>query len=65
MQEIASFETRGWEIVEFKPAEGWSCIGQHSGTKYPDIDLTEGDWNDYDETADCCVGIYDLTTEIK
>jgi Eukaryotic protein of unknown function (DUF866) len=28
---------------------GWSALGAESGTKFDDIDLTEGDWADYDE----------------
>lgn len=28
---------------------GWTALGAESGTKFDDIDLTEGDWADYDE----------------
>lgn len=26
----------------------WKCKGM-SGTGFPEVDLTEGEWNDYDE----------------
>ena len=31
------------------PQSGWTAQGAESGTKFEDIDLTEGDWADYDE----------------
>ena len=27
----------------------WKCVGAESGTVFPDVDLEEGEWVDYDE----------------
>jgi Eukaryotic protein of unknown function (DUF866) len=27
----------------------WKCIGVDSGTQFPEVDLDEGEWVDYDE----------------
>ena len=27
----------------------WKCVGVGSGTKFEDVDLSEGEWVDYDE----------------
>lgn len=32
----------------FDPRGIWKCIGT-KGTVFPDVDLEEGEWNDYDE----------------
>ena len=65
LQKIASFECRGWEILQFVPKEGWRCVGVNSDEKFDDIDLSDLDWTDYDEKADEPVGIYDLTSDIQ
>ena len=36
-----------------------------SGTKFPEIDLTEGDWFDYDEKTSEEVSIKDVKWQIK
>lgn len=46
---IVTVECRGLELVGFEPREGWKAKGHESGTPFEDIDLTEGDWADYDE----------------
>jgi hypothetical protein len=28
---------------------GWKCVGAASGSKFDDVDLSEGEWVDYDE----------------
>lgn len=43
----------------------WKAIGIDSNTKFDAIDLTEGDWYDYDEKAGEEVSITDLNWEIK
>ena len=27
----------------------WKCVGADSGTVFPEVDLDEGEWVDYDE----------------
>ncbi|KAH7044865.1 hypothetical protein BKA57DRAFT_396972, partial [Linnemannia elongata] len=46
---IVTVECRGLELVGFEPREGWKAKGAESGTPFEDIDLTDGDWADYDE----------------
>ncbi|KAK3677921.1 hypothetical protein LTR78_002016 [Recurvomyces mirabilis] len=50
-QNIITFDCRGLEFVEFKADGAWKATGTESGTKFSDIDLTEGEWFDYDEKA--------------
>lgn len=40
-------------------------MGVESGTKFAAIDLTEGDWFDYDEKAGEEVSIKDVKWEIR
>jgi hypothetical protein len=46
---IVKVECRGLEPVGFQPREGWEAKGETSDTKFDEIDLTEGEWADYDE----------------
>lgn len=48
---ILEFDCRGLEFVEFKPDGEWLAEGPESGSKFTAIDLTEGDWFDYDEKS--------------
>lgn len=43
----------------------WKAKGVESGTKFTGIDLTEGDWFDYDEKASGEVSIKDIKWEIR
>ncbi|KAF9575823.1 hypothetical protein EC968_001611 [Mortierella alpina] len=54
---IVTIECRGLELVGFEPREGWKAKGAESGTVFEDIDLTEGDWAEYDEKSEMPVGI--------
>ncbi|KFP91286.1 UPF0587 protein C1orf123, partial [Apaloderma vittatum] len=40
---------------------GFAAEGAESGTPFHDINLSEKDWNDYDEKAKESVGIYEVT----
>lgn len=31
----------------------WKCVGQESGTVFDEVDLSEGEWVDYDEKVNC------------
>jgi len=54
---LLTIECRGLEFIGFEPRGTWKCTGTDSGTQFPDIDLTEGEWVDYDEKAALPVGI--------
>ncbi|TVY49688.1 UPF0587 protein [Lachnellula occidentalis] len=64
-QKIIEFDCRGLEFTEFKPEGDWLATGLESGTKFTAIDLTEGEWFDYDEKAGEEVSIKDLKWEIR
>ena len=42
----------------------WKCKGVESGTVFSEVDLTEGEWTDYDEKVGdfeswfCCFALY-------
>ena len=38
----------------FEPREGWKAKGAESNTVFEEIDLTDGEWVDYDEKVDQC-----------
>ncbi|KAK8156199.1 hypothetical protein IWX90DRAFT_434347 [Phyllosticta citrichinensis] len=63
-QQIVTFDCRGLEFVEFKPDGEWSATGVESGTKFDSIDLSEGEWFDYDEKAGEEVSIKELKWDI-
>ncbi|EME78272.1 uncharacterized protein MYCFIDRAFT_64290 [Pseudocercospora fijiensis CIRAD86] len=65
LQNILTFDCRGLEFVEFKADGEWNAIGIESGTKFSGIDLTEGEWFDYDEKAGEEVSIKDIKWEIR
>lgn len=52
---IVKIDCRGLELIGFEPRSGWKAKGEESGTVFEDIDLTSGDWADYDEKVrHCC-----------
>ena len=51
--------------MEFKADGNWKATGLESGTKFAEIDLTEGEWFDYDEKASEEVSITGLKFEIR
>ncbi|KAF3921156.1 hypothetical protein ABW21_db0201838 [Orbilia brochopaga] len=64
-QNIVELECRGLEFVEFKPDGEWLCEGVESNTKFTGVDLSEGEWFDYDEKAAEEVSIQNLVWEIR
>jgi len=60
---VVKFDCRGMEPCDFSPRNGWVVEGFESRTKFPDVDLTEKEWADYDEKAATTVGIYELEHE--
>lgn len=35
-------------------------VESSKGTKYPDVDLSEGEWVEYDEKVGDSIGVYEL-----
>ncbi|KAJ8274516.1 hypothetical protein COCON_G00091410 [Conger conger] len=58
---MVQFECRGLEPVSFQPQAGFVAQGADSKTVFPEINLLEGDWTDYDEKIKESVGIYEVT----
>ncbi|KAJ9612186.1 hypothetical protein H2200_003783 [Cladophialophora chaetospira] len=48
---LIEIDCRGLEFTDFKPDGEWEATGVESGTKFTGIDLSEGEWFDYDEKA--------------
>ena len=65
LRTIARFEGRGWNIVSFYPRGGFRCVSVNSETVFDNLDLNEGDWNEYDEKGECVVGIFNLKGHVK
>jgi len=57
---ILELECRGCEFVEFKPDGNWEARGIDSNTPFREIDLTDGDWFDYDEKKAAEVAVKDM-----
>ncbi|KAI8969062.1 hypothetical protein BDF20DRAFT_827477, partial [Mycotypha africana] len=64
-QQIAQFDCRGMELVDFQPKEPWSAKGLETNSVFEDIDLTEGEWADYDEKAGEPVAINNIEVEFR
>ncbi|KAI7899986.1 uncharacterized protein BX663DRAFT_488735 [Cokeromyces recurvatus] len=64
-QQIAQFDCRGLELVDFQPRESWTAKGAESDTIFEDIDLTEGEWAEYDEKSGEPVGISNIEVQFK
>ncbi|MBN3302249.1 CXXC motif containing zinc binding protein [Amia ocellicauda] len=61
---MVQFECRGLEPVDFQAQAGFAAQGAESGTPFSEINLQEGDWNDYDEKSKESVGIYEVTHKV-
>uniref|UniRef100_A0A1D1YXB7 UPF0587 protein C1orf123 n=1 Tax=Anthurium amnicola TaxID=1678845 RepID=A0A1D1YXB7_9ARAE len=57
------FECRGFEPVEFAFGDGWKAEST-SGTVY-EIDLSQGEFAEYDEDGQCPVGLSNLEASFK
>ncbi|ANB10930.1 hypothetical protein AWJ20_3724 [Sugiyamaella lignohabitans] len=58
---VAEVDNRGLEFVEFIADGVFKCQGEESGYKFPEVNLDDGEWFDYDEKAGEEVSI----TEVK
>ncbi|KAI4197980.1 MAG: hypothetical protein LQ350_005565 [Teloschistes chrysophthalmus] len=64
-QTILVFDCRGLEFIEFVPVGEFTAHGAETNTKFTGIDLSEGEWFDYDEKAGEEVSVKDLKWEIR
>jgi len=64
-QNVIEFDCRGLEFTDFKPDGEWQAKGLESTTSFTGMDLTEGEWFDYDEKAGEEVSIKDIKWEIR
>ncbi len=62
---LIEFECRGCELIQFRPDGNWEAVGAESGTRFEHIDLSEGEWFDYDQKSGEEVSIRDIKWEIK
>ena len=61
---ILELDCRGLEFIEFSPDGEFLATGVDSGTKFT-VDLSEGEWFDYDDKAGEEVSIKDIKWEIR
>ncbi|XP_044462957.1 CXXC motif containing zinc binding protein [Mangifera indica] len=57
------FDCRGYEPVDFIFGGGWK-VESISGTKYEAVDLSGGDFTEYDEKGECPVMISNLQSSL-
>lgn len=57
------FECRGCEPIEFAFGNGWKAESVH-GTPF-DIDLSEGEFDEYDEKGECPIALSKLQSTFK
>lgn len=62
---ILEFDCRGLEFTDFKAEGEFLATGAESGTKFVSIDLSDGEWFDYDEKASEEVSITGVQWEIR
>ncbi|XP_057720803.1 uncharacterized protein LOC130935206 isoform X3 [Arachis stenosperma] len=58
------FDCRGYEPVDFVFADGWKAESLE-GTRFENIDLSSGDFADYDEKGECPVTISNLRSTFE
>ncbi|KAL6236149.1 hypothetical protein BDW75DRAFT_207518 [Aspergillus navahoensis] len=63
-QKVIDLECRGLEFTEFKADGEWEATGVESSTPFKGIDLSEGEWYDYDEKAGDEVAIKEIKWEL-
>eukprot|EP00297_Palpitomonas_bilix_P017880 CAMPEP_0113866706 /NCGR_PEP_ID=MMETSP0780_2-20120614/17_1 /TAXON_ID=652834 /ORGANISM="Palpitomonas bilix" /LENGTH=159 /DNA_ID=CAMNT_0000851577 /DNA_START=27 /DNA_END=506 /DNA_ORIENTATION=+ /assembly_acc=CAM_ASM_000599 len=63
---VLTVECRGVEVTKYHVRSGYmlTCTNERE-TDMLDIDLSEGDWCDFDEVGDCSIGVYEVETRIE
>ncbi|CAI6262995.1 unnamed protein product [Periconia digitata] len=62
---ILEFDCRGLEFTEFRADGEFLATGAESNTKFTGVELTEGEWFDYDEKAGEEVSITNVKWAIR
>ncbi|KAF2639818.1 DUF866-domain-containing protein [Massarina eburnea CBS 473.64] len=62
---VLEFDCRGLEFTEFKAEGEFLAAGAESGTKFTAVDLSEGEWFDYDEKSGEEVSITNVKWSIR
>ncbi|PVH99914.1 DUF866-domain-containing protein [Periconia macrospinosa] len=62
---VLEFDCRGLEFTEFKADGEFLATGAESGTKFTGVDLSEGEWFDYDEKAGEEVSITNVKWSVR
>ncbi|XP_011869451.1 PREDICTED: UPF0587 protein C1orf123 homolog [Vollenhovia emeryi] len=62
---IVVFDCRGLEPSDFAAREGWTVEAANGGTEFNNVDLTEGEWEDYCDKIKEPIGIYDIQHRFK
>ncbi|KAF5827838.1 hypothetical protein DUNSADRAFT_18628 [Dunaliella salina] len=62
---VAALECRGLEPIGYTPESDWMVEAANSQTKWDDVDLSEGEWTEYDEKAGEGVGVYKIRSDFK
>lgn len=57
---VVAFDCRGVEPVDFSPRVGFVAEGEETGTPFNEVELTTGEWCDYDEKKGESVGVYEI-----
>ncbi|BHF77527.1 hypothetical protein SprV_0902794800 [Sparganum proliferum] len=55
-------DCRGLQPLAFSPRVGWRVTSSVSSRVFEDVDLGQGDWTDYDDEGDQCVGVFDVAS---
>lgn len=61
---VVAFEARGMDVVTWRLREGDVSVRSATGFPFEDVDLSEGDWADYDVEADAPVAMSDIETKV-
>ena len=61
---IVAFECRGMEPIKWAPM-GDFCCESTGGKKYTDVDLSDGEWFEYDDENDLSVSIQNIEHEFR
>lgn len=64
MQTVLTLECRGVEVVGWHAATDFHAESS-GGAKWEAIDLSEGDWSEYDGDADLPVSVTDVETQVE
>ncbi|KAJ5101987.1 DUF866 domain protein [Penicillium alfredii] len=63
-QKVIDMDCRGLEFIEFKPDGEWEAKGAESSTLFAGIDLSDGEWYDYDEKTSEEVSIKEISWDV-